>query len=371
MNTALVSVIIPVFNAEEFLERCIASVIQQSYKNLEIILVDDGSTDSSTAICCEWEKKDERIVYIRQENMGLGVARNTGIKATKAEYIAFLDADDWFELSFVEKIIVAMLENKSDVGQCDIYYVNSKTMLRDAMKLRFDCPIVSCSKDKSVMNKSRLFGWGKIFKKELLDRLNFNFPAITYEDTCVPVIIASANQISYIPEPLINYLRNRSGSLSNDFRNIGDIGKGLKQLFDKLHELGKYEDYSLEYKKIALGQLRFACRKWGALNDEGVAKALQELEGLIAGLIPELKGISQKKYLAFDSPILASALDKALPYAEQATTDISSVSGVVTFATSLYPPQGYRLITIPEDMKSLGDNEINQFNIAELIMEKL
>jgi glycosyltransferase involved in cell wall biosynthesis len=364
-----VSVIIPVYNAEEFLERCIESVAQQSYGNLEIILVDDGSTDGSTAICREWEKKDKRVVYIRQKNAGDCAARNTGISAANAEYITFLDADDWFESEFIENVIADMIENRCDIGLCDMYYVDSKTMSREVVELRFDSPVVSCHEDKSVMNKSRLFAWGKIFKKELLDA----FPTIAvYGDSCyIPIVIASANRISYTPKPLINYYRNRFESISNDFEKIGGISESLRLLFDRLHELGKYDEYAAEYKKIALGLLRIACRKWG--ENVAATDLLRDIECVIVELIPELGGISARKYFAFGSQILALALHKALPYARQVVLDIDSADGIVVFEDDLPLISGAvkQIITVPSVMKNLEKSTSNEFNIAEVIMEKL
>jgi len=358
-----VSVVIPIYNAESYLDRCIASVIEQSYKDIDIILVDDGSTDSSAAKCREWEKKDKRIAYIYQENAGLGSARNTGIKLANTEYITFLDADDWLESAFIEKIINAMLNTKSDIGICDIYYVNSTTMLREPVKIRFNKTVVSSRDDRNVITKSRLFAWGKIYKKSLFANFDIAYPQFTYEDIITPLLIACSNQVAYIPEPLINYLRGRLGSLSNDSKNIDDISKGLHLLHKKFQELGIYEKYKLEYKKIALGQFRFACRKWGELN---------ELENSISDTVPELKEISKKKYFAFGK-IPTSALDKALPYAWQVVDDISNADYVVAFDSdsSLIPQSVAQLIIIPDLTQISEDKVTDEFNIAELVMEFL
>jgi len=357
-----VSVVIPVYNAESYLDRCIASVIGQSYKNLDIILVDDGSTDGSVAKCREWEEKDKRIAYIHQNNAGPGTARNTGIKAANTEYITFLDTDDWFESNFIEKILCAMLDTESDIGICDIYYVDSATMQRNLVKIRFNKTLVSVHEDSTIINKSRLFTWGKIYKKSLFIDFNANYPT-AYEDTITPLLIARSNQVAYIPEPLINYFRNRQGSLSNDSKNIGDIAKGLHLLHKKFHELGIYEKYKLEYKKIALGQFRFACRKWGEMD---------ELENSISDTVPELKEISKKKYFAFGK-MPTDALDKALPYSRQAVDDISNADCIVAFESdsSLIPQSATQRIIISDIAQILEDKETIEFNVAESVMEFL
>ena len=116
MDTNLFSIIIPVYNVERYLNKCIESVVKQTYKNFEIILVDDGSPDSCPRICDEWAKKDDRIVVIHKGNGGLSSARNAGIKRAKGQYIGFIDSDDyWTESNFLEKIKDIVTENSVDV----------------------------------------------------------------------------------------------------------------------------------------------------------------------------------------------------------------------------------------------------------------
>ncbi len=119
-TTPLVSIIIPVYNVEEYLRECVDSVINQTYKNLEIILVDDGSTDSSGKICDEYAEKDKRINVIHQQNGGLSVARNTGFDASNGKYIYFLDSDDYIEINAIE-----LLVSISEKENCDIVFFDA------------------------------------------------------------------------------------------------------------------------------------------------------------------------------------------------------------------------------------------------------
>jgi len=324
-------------------------------------------------MCREWERKDNRIIYIRQENAGLGEARNSGMRVASSDYITFLDSDDWFELTFVEKIIGMMFETSSDIGQCDIRRVDCVTAASHVVKLRFEKPVVSCSEDKTVFNKARPFAWGKIYRKELFEREKFTFLKTAYEDTCVPVLIASANQVCYVSEPLINYYWLRPGSLANDHSKIKDIGIGLQMLYDMLNELKMYDDYSLEWKKMALGQYRFACRKWGELNKEDVKSELYELEIQVAIKFPTLQNLSKKKFCAIGPELLQAALDNSIPYKEQLTTEISEADCVVFFKSNaaLVPKSNARLIALPDTDHTGADQVSASFNIAELIMEKL
>ena len=117
----LISVIIPVYNVEKYLRRCIDSVINQTYKNLEIIIVDDGSTDNSSNICDEYTNKDSRVKVVHKENGGLSSARNVGIELAKGDLIAFVDSDDYIELEMYEKLKENMDKYDSDIAICQYY----------------------------------------------------------------------------------------------------------------------------------------------------------------------------------------------------------------------------------------------------------
>ncbi len=123
MKQPSASIIIPIYNVGEFLDRCIESAVNQTYKNIRIILVDDGSADNSPEICDSWSKKDERITVIHKENSGVGQARNDGINEATGDYIFFLDGDDYFDEETVEKCILKAEENSSDIvmfGHSDV-----------------------------------------------------------------------------------------------------------------------------------------------------------------------------------------------------------------------------------------------------------
>ena len=116
----LISVIIPIYNVEAYLDECIASVIAQTYSNLEIILVDDGSPDNCPQMCDEWAAKDSRIRVIHKENGGLSDARNAGIDIATGEYIAFVDSDDWIEPEMYEIMLAALKNENADICACNI-----------------------------------------------------------------------------------------------------------------------------------------------------------------------------------------------------------------------------------------------------------
>ena len=119
----IVTVIVPVYNAVSYLEKCIESIINQSYIYLEIILVDDGSTDGSGTMCDEYAEKDDRIKVIHQANRGASSARNAALDVSKGEYVSFVDADDYIDSKMIELLLRALVDNTADVSVCSFNYV--------------------------------------------------------------------------------------------------------------------------------------------------------------------------------------------------------------------------------------------------------
>lgn len=124
-NVPLVSVIIPVFNSKVYISEALDSVINQTYKNLEIIIIDDGSTDGSGKICDEYAEKDNRIRVFHQKNIGVSAARNAGLDLAAGDFLAFLDSDDAYELTFIDSMMTAMIQNNADIVMCR--YTEHKT----------------------------------------------------------------------------------------------------------------------------------------------------------------------------------------------------------------------------------------------------
>lgn len=133
----LITIVVPIYNVERFLRPCIESILGQTYKNLEIILVDDGSTDSCGKICDKYEKIDSRILVIHQENKGLSEARNAGIDAATGEYIAFIDSDDYVRGNYTETLLHALVENDAEIAVCSFQYVDEEgKYIRNSSRLK-------------------------------------------------------------------------------------------------------------------------------------------------------------------------------------------------------------------------------------------
>ncbi len=122
MEDCLISIIVPVYNVEKYLDKCLESIVSQTYKNIEIILVDDGSSDNCPAMCDEWAKKDSRIKVIHKENGGLSDARNVGLENAKGKYIGFIDSDDYIDKTMFEKLLNKAKENDADMTLCGMSF---------------------------------------------------------------------------------------------------------------------------------------------------------------------------------------------------------------------------------------------------------
>ncbi len=165
VKTPKVSIIIPVYNVEKYLRECLDSVINQTLKDIEIIIVDDGSTDNSPEICDEYASKDNRIKVIHQKNQGLGEARNVGLRIASCDYIGFVDSDDYIDLDFYEKLYDAAIKKESEVTVARIknFYKN-----KNFVNLFYNLS------DTSICLKSVV--WDSLYKKDFLNKNNIEFP---------------------------------------------------------------------------------------------------------------------------------------------------------------------------------------------------
>ncbi len=223
MNDIKVSTIIPVYNAEDYLNQCLDSVITQSLDEIEIVCVNDGSTDNSLKILEEYSNNDDRIVIITQENAGLGAARNTGMKYAKGEYINFLDSDDWLDID-----ACAILYETAKMHESDLIIFKTKPFDEDTGEFfeREDYNLESlkkyCNKvilNYKSLNKSLLFdipvsACNKFYKKSFVDRLNADFPeGLIFEDNPFFFKIFLNAQNIFVLNEFLLYRRVRQGSI--------------------------------------------------------------------------------------------------------------------------------------------------------------
>lgn len=180
---AKVSVIVPVYNVEKYLKRCLDSLINQTLSDIDIICINDGSKDSSLQILEQYAQKDSRIVIYNQENSGLSVARNTGLEHASGEYIGFVDSDDWVDLDFYEKLYNSAKNNNADIAVAD-FIREQPNKKPKRLKLKEE-KIYTTPEDKFMICKVHREGcvWNKIYRTEFIHSINLKFvPKMYYED---------------------------------------------------------------------------------------------------------------------------------------------------------------------------------------------
>ena len=217
-----VSVIIPVYNVEKYLEECIQSVLKQTYKNLEIILVDDGSKDNSGNICDEYAKRDERIKVIHKKNGGLSDARNAGIDICTGEYIAFLDSDDFIEEDMYEFLVKNLEKAKADISICQVYYVykNAKQTTHTP-NVYLEMNSSEAIKYVNMLGYYTVAAYDKLYKREIFENIRYPVGKVNEDWYIICQVLDKANKIVYSSEPKYNY-RKRRGSITDDKKiNLG------------------------------------------------------------------------------------------------------------------------------------------------------
>lgn len=206
----LVSVIVPVYNVEKYLDECITSIVLQTYENLEIILVDDGSTDCSGKKCDEWKERDDRIIVMHQENKGVSAARNMGLSKSLGQWIAFVDSDDYIEKNYIGKLLFLNKKWKTKVSCCqrdaqELYVGNDEQCMESKLFLLSEC--------------YRTAMWYYLYKKELFEGVLFPEGKVSEDVAVLYKIIYRAKKVAVTSDVLYHY-RIRKGSLSNKDQRI-------------------------------------------------------------------------------------------------------------------------------------------------------
>lgn len=212
----LISVIIPIYNMEKYLKKCVWSVINQSYKNIEILLIDDGSKDNSPQICDEFLQIDERIKVFHKKNGGLSDAKNYGIKKATGDYITFVDADDWIESNMYEEMLLKMKKENADISICGRYidYENGRS-------IKWNNPNeIKMNKEEALIYLNSFYkfdmaSWDKIYKKELFNGIEFPYGKKCEDAYTTYLLFAKCKKIIYIPECFYHYFQ-RKGSISRN-----------------------------------------------------------------------------------------------------------------------------------------------------------
>ncbi|MCF0109197.1 MAG: glycosyltransferase family 2 protein [Erysipelotrichaceae bacterium] len=207
----LVSIVVPVYNVEDWLDRCVESLVKQTYRNIEIILVNDGTKDNSRALMSAWAEKDERVVCIDKVNGGLSDARNEGMKHVHGSMVAFIDSDDFIDEHMIERMLASHHEHGSDVVVCDMKYLYDTGEEKFASGGAFTVGKVADQPSLMTINNSAC---NKLFSTTLFDDVKFPVGKY-YEDLAlIPIVLYKAECISKVDEPFYVYYQ-RTGSIAH------------------------------------------------------------------------------------------------------------------------------------------------------------
>ncbi len=223
-----ISVIIPIYNVEKYLHKCVDSVINQTYTDLEIILVDDGSPDNCPAICDEYAKKDNRIVVVHKQNGGLSDARNKGIEVSTGNYITFLDSDDYLELDALEIFHSRMIKDGSDLAVASVFCIdelgNGIASINDSIPIKDEVITGDAGLNNLLIEKYWYYviACSKLYKRELFNDLSFVKGKLHEDEFMVHKIFHKCKKISCIQKPLYMYLQ-RSASITNTNYSINRL----------------------------------------------------------------------------------------------------------------------------------------------------
>lgn len=241
----LISIVVPIYNVEQYLNQCVLSIIRQTYDNLEIILVDDGSSDKCPQLCDQWADKDGRIKVVHKTNGGLSDARNAGLKVVSGDYIAFVDSDDWIHESFIQKLYEEIIDSEVDICECAVSYVNNEGVIIGNRSCKYS-EIIYPRLDaiKALIKEDGIYQtvWNKLYKKKLIEDIYFEVGKYHEDDFWTYQIFDRINTIKVVNKPLY-YYRQRSNSI---------MGEGYqRKRLDSLEARIKRMDYFQKDPELA------------------------------------------------------------------------------------------------------------------------
>lgn len=215
----LISIVVPVYKVEKYLDDCIVSIINQTYRNIEIILVDDGSPDNCGEICDRYAKSDNRIQVIHKENGGLSDARNAGIDVASGKFIAFVDSDDYIEKEYIEYLYNAIKQNNVDIAQCGINKVDEEKNLIE--KIKQQEKVITPEEDmQDLYDRSKwenIVTWNKLYLKSLFDDCRFPKGKIHEDEFTTYKLLFKTNKIAIIDNTLYNYRINPNSIMQRNY----------------------------------------------------------------------------------------------------------------------------------------------------------
>ena len=283
-----ISVIIPVYNVEDYLEQCLDSICDQTFEDIEIICVNDGSTDGSEAILERYAKIDSRIHIISQKNQGLAATRNNGLKQARGEYVYFIDSDDYIELETLEKLHENIVSNGSDMVLFKFQTVDDyRNVHKRGVEFKIDKIFGDIDYDnftftyrdvkRHVMN-SAFSACLKLYRRDFIKDVSFPV-GLNFEDVPVHVkLMVEAERLSFVPEFFYNY-RSNPDSILNSSANGFDIFEVIDMVEDYLRQNNHYDEFENEFIFFKIAQILVYLKS--EMSDEYFQRAKDEFEKIV------------------------------------------------------------------------------------------
>lgn len=252
-----ISVIVPVYNVEKYLDECVQSILNQTYDNIELVLVDDGSTDGSSEICDKYGKIDSRVKVIHKENRGVSSARNKGLDIAKGEFIVFIDSDDCIHPQMIEILYEGIKENNSDISICEYKryqeneVIENKIYNKDIINFNNYTNIEGLHNLQKEKRISFTVPWNKLYKKNLFDNLRYYEGKIHEDEFIIHELLYKCNLISYTSLKLYYYLK-RDNSIMGSQNNLSyldglDAYSERIKFYKKINQIQFIKDLELIY----------------------------------------------------------------------------------------------------------------------------
>ena len=299
MEQPLISVIVPVYKVEPYLDKCISSIVNQTYKNLEIILVDDGSPDNCPAMCDAWAEKDSRIRVIHKTNGGLSDARNAGMTVATGELMAFVDSDDWIAPDMYEYLYQRLTEDNSDIAACGVQMVWEDKKLCRMLTRAGNCVLNHEEAMRAIIEESWLKQpvWYKLYKTDLIRDILFPMGNCHEDVFWSYQAVGSAKKVS-VSDHVGYYYLQRGGSIMG----AGYSLKRLDAVEAKVQRCAYIQERFPALSPLAIKDLWFTCIYQGqlalrALNKAEAEKILTYFENLVETHPFQMEGCSLKERL--------------------------------------------------------------------------
>lgn len=258
----MISIIVPIYNVETYLSRCVDSILNQTITDIEVILVDDGSPDRCGEVCDQYEREDPRIRVIHKENGGLSDARNAGLEIAKGEYIAFVDSDDWLDLQYLEKLMNYLRETNADICECKVYRTSGESFNHQTVATTEEIYDTTHALEELIQN--RVFHqhvWNKLYRRKVIGDVRFPLGKTNEDEFWTYHVFGQAKRAVKISDTLYNYFQRPNSIMGKNYSL-----KRLDALEAKMQRQQYLTHYFPELQTVAKINFYFSCVYAGQMS---------------------------------------------------------------------------------------------------------